>query len=145
MARATYRRHPGCTAHLSRTRRETATPATEHAAWANARHAASSSSHLHDITTHVGDVDGDIAHCESDAMVVLLSPDATSTTIMNGRDVDRLERRDVESSATWGHLLDAVESSMHGRVGLRVGQLPGGGRPGRGDAEPGPVLLPLPR
>lgn len=68
-----------------------------YAAWANAQHAASSTSHLHNVTTHVCELDGDVAHCESYVMVVLLSPDVTSTTIMNGRYVDRLERRD----GTW--------------------------------------------
>ena len=65
-----------------------------YAAWANAQHAASSTSHLHNITTHLCEIDGDVASCESYVMVVLLSPDATSTTIMNGRYVDRLEKRD---------------------------------------------------
>ena len=66
----------------------------QYAAWANAQHALSSASHLHNVTTHVCELDGDVATCESYVMVVLLSPDAKSTTIMNGRYVDRLERRD---------------------------------------------------
>jgi hypothetical protein len=66
----------------------------EYAAWANVQHAASSMSHLHNITTHLCEIDGDVANCESYTMVVLLSPDASSTTIMNGRYIDRLERRD---------------------------------------------------
>jgi ketosteroid isomerase-like protein len=65
-----------------------------YAAWANQTHAASSASHLHNLTTHLCEIDGDTAHCESYVMVVLLSPDETTTTIMNGRYVDRLERRD---------------------------------------------------
>jgi hypothetical protein len=69
-------------------------PGPEYAAWANAQHAASSASHLHNITTHVCELDGDVANCESYVMVVLLGPDAKSTTIMNGRYVDRLEKRD---------------------------------------------------
>lgn len=69
-------------------------PGPQYAAWANAQHAASSASHLHNVTTHLCEIDGDVAHCESYVMVVLLSPDATSTTIMNGRYLDRLERRD---------------------------------------------------
>jgi len=66
----------------------------DYARWANAQHAASSVSHLHNITTHLCEIDGDVANCESYSMVVLVSPDARSTTIMNGRYVDRLERRD---------------------------------------------------
>lgn len=69
-------------------------PGPAYAAWANAQHAASSSSHLHNVTTQVIEVDGDVAHGESYVMVVLLSPDERSTTIMNGRYLDRLERRD---------------------------------------------------
>jgi SnoaL-like domain len=72
-------------------------PGPQYAAWANAQHAATSLSHLHNVTTHVCDIDGDVAHCESYVMVVLLSPDASTTTVMNGRYVDRLERRD----GTW--------------------------------------------
>jgi ketosteroid isomerase-like protein len=71
-------------------------PGPEYAAWANAQHAASSQSHLHNVTTHVCEIEGDVAHCESYVMVVLLSPDGRSTTIMNGRYVDRLEKRDGE-------------------------------------------------
>ena len=65
-----------------------------YAAWANAVHAASSQNHLHHITTHLCDLDGDQAHAESYVMVTLLSPDATTATVMCGRYLDRLERRD---------------------------------------------------
>lgn len=65
-----------------------------YAAWANVQHAASSASHLHNITTHLCDIDGDVASCETYVMVVLVSPDTTTTTIMNGRYIDRLEKRD---------------------------------------------------
>jgi ketosteroid isomerase-like protein len=69
----------------------------QYAEWANAQHAASSLSHLHNITTHLCEIDGDVAHCESYTMVVLLSPDGKTATIMNGRYLDRLEKRD----GTW--------------------------------------------
>lgn len=75
----------------------TVNPASAYAQWANATHAASSASHLHNVTTHVCEIDGDVAHCESYVMVLLLSPDERTTSIMNGRYVDRLERRD----GTW--------------------------------------------
>lgn len=65
----------------------------EYAAWANQTHAMSSASHLHNVTTHLCEIDGDGAHCESYVMVVLLSPDERTTTVMNGRYIDRLERR----------------------------------------------------
>jgi hypothetical protein len=66
----------------------------EYATWANLQHAASSASHLHNITTHLCEIDGDVANCESYVMVVLLSPDQKTTSIMNGRYIDRLERRE---------------------------------------------------
>jgi hypothetical protein len=68
----------------------------EYAAWANEVHAATSQNHLHNITTHTCQIDGDDAHAESYVMVTLLSPDATTATVMCGRYVDRLERRDGE-------------------------------------------------
>lgn len=69
-------------------------PGPQYAGWANALHAASSSSHLHNITTQLCEIDGDVANCESYVMVVLLAPDTNTTTVMNGRYIDRLEKRD---------------------------------------------------
>jgi hypothetical protein len=72
----------------------TTTPGPDYASWANAVHASTSQNHLHNITTQICEIDGDEAHAESYVMVALLSPDATSATVMCGRYVDRLERRD---------------------------------------------------
>jgi hypothetical protein len=72
-------------------------PGPRYAEWANAQHAASSSSHLHNVTTHVCELEGDVANCESYVMVVLVSPDEKTATVMNGRYIDRLEKRD----GTW--------------------------------------------
>jgi hypothetical protein len=72
-------------------------PGPAYAEWANRTHALSSASHLHNVTTHLCEIDGDVAHCESYVMVVLLSPDEKTTSVMNGRYLDRLERRD----GTW--------------------------------------------
>lgn len=66
----------------------------EYATWANDVHAATSSNHLHNVTTHTCEIDGDEAHAESYVMVTLLSPDESTATVMCGRYVDRLERRD---------------------------------------------------
>ena len=68
----------------------------DYADWANGVHAATSANHLHHVTTHVCEIDGDVAHAESYVMVTLLSPDETSATVMCGRYLDRLERRDGE-------------------------------------------------
>src|SRR4051794_12410063 len=43
-----------------------------YAEWANATHGATSASHLHHVTTHTCEIDGDVAHCESYVMVALL-------------------------------------------------------------------------
>ena len=66
----------------------------EYAQWANAIHAGGSQSHLHNITTHTCDLDGDTAHAESYVLVGLLNPDGKSVRFINGRYIDRLEKRD---------------------------------------------------
>jgi hypothetical protein len=66
----------------------------DYAGWANEVHAATSANHLHHVTTHTCEIDGDDAHAESYVQVTLLSPDSTTATVMCGRYVDRLERRD---------------------------------------------------
>jgi len=70
---------------------------TDYADWANGVHAATSENHLHNITTHTCEITGDEAHAESYVMVTLLSPDSSTATVICGRYVDRLERRD----GTW--------------------------------------------
>lgn len=69
-------------------------PGPKYAEWANAVHAAGSSLHTHNITTHVCEIDGDVAHCESYVLVALLNNDEESARLINGRYIDRLERRD---------------------------------------------------
>lgn len=65
-----------------------------YADWANAVHAAGSQLHLHNITTHRCEIDGDVAHCESYVLVALLNNDGKTARFINGRYVDRVERRD---------------------------------------------------
>ena len=74
----------------------TVTSGPDYPEWANATHAASSQAHLHHVTTHTCELDGDTAHTESYVMVTLLGPDAKYATVMCGRYLDRLERRDGE-------------------------------------------------
>lgn len=69
----------------------------QYAAWANQIHAAAAQLHTHNITTHICEIDGDIAHCESYVLVGLLNPDGRTAQLMSGRYLDRLERRD----GTW--------------------------------------------
>jgi hypothetical protein len=69
-------------------------PGPAYATWANAIHAATSRAHTHNITTHTCEIDADVAHCESYVLVALLTPDASVATVMSGRYIDRLERRE---------------------------------------------------
>ena len=66
----------------------------EYATWANAVHEATSSNHLHNVTTHMCEINGDEAHAESYVLVTMLTPDNSTATVMCGRYVDRFERRD---------------------------------------------------
>lgn len=66
----------------------------KYAEWANAVHKAGSRLHTHNITTHVCEIDGDVAHCESYVLVLLLNNDEKGARLISGRYVDRMERRD---------------------------------------------------
>jgi len=66
----------------------------DYAAWANAVHAGGSQLCLHNITTHNCQIVGDVAHVESYVLVGLLNPDGKTARFINGRYVDRMERRD---------------------------------------------------
>lgn len=66
----------------------------EYAEWANTVHAGGSQLCLHNITTHTCEINGDVAHTESYVLVGLLNPDGASVRFINGRYVDRLEKRD---------------------------------------------------
>jgi hypothetical protein len=68
-------------------------PGPKYAEWANPQHAAGSQSHQHHITTHNCEIEGDVAHCDSYVIVVLLNHDGVTTRLISGRYVDRLERR----------------------------------------------------
>ncbi|MFF0225809.1 nuclear transport factor 2 family protein [Streptomyces sp. NPDC004629] len=69
----------------------------EYARWANTVHSGAAELHTHNITTHLCEIHGDTAHCESYVLVGLLSHDGRTTQLMSGRYLDRLERRD----GTW--------------------------------------------
>ncbi|MCE7798878.1 nuclear transport factor 2 family protein [Sphingobium sufflavum] len=61
--------------------------------WANKVHGQGALLNLHNITTHTCEIDGDTAHAESYVLVGLLNPDGVSVRFINGRYVDRLEKR----------------------------------------------------
>jgi SnoaL-like domain len=69
----------------------------EYAAWINPVHAAGSQVHSHNITTHICEIQGDTAHCESYVLVCLLNHDGVTARLISGRYIDRLEKRD----GTW--------------------------------------------
>ena len=71
-------------------------PGPEYALWANKVHAKGSLLHTHNITTHTCEIDGDVAHCESYVLVILLNNDGVSARLISGRYIDRLERRKGE-------------------------------------------------
>jgi hypothetical protein len=66
----------------------------EYAEWANRIHEQGALLHLHNITSHTCEIDGDTAHAESYVIVGLLNPDGVTLRFINGRYVDRLEKRD---------------------------------------------------
>jgi hypothetical protein len=70
----------------------------EYGEWANAAHAQVFEDHLHNITTHTCEVDGDVAHCESYVVGAMRARDGKTVSLLGGRYLDRLERRD----GAWG-------------------------------------------
>jgi ketosteroid isomerase-like protein len=69
-------------------------PGPRYAEWVNAVHASGSQNHLHNITTHTVEIDGEVAHAESYVLVTLLNHDGITARFINGRYIDRLEKRD---------------------------------------------------
>lgn len=66
----------------------------DYATWANAQHDMAFLDHLHNMTTHTCDIDGDTAHCESYVIGAMRLRDGRTATLLGGRYLDRLERRD---------------------------------------------------
>ncbi|WP_319436855.1 nuclear transport factor 2 family protein [Mycobacterium sp. RTGN5] len=102
----------------------------QYAEWANATHAETSRVHTHNITTHSCEIDGDTAHAESYAIVVLIGTDGKTAQFITGRYIDRLERRegqwriDVRRSTVEGMFIaDArvLQSSFFIEKGYLVG------------------------
>jgi hypothetical protein len=66
------------------------------AEWANALHDERFGLHLHNITTHNCEIEGDIAHAESYVLFGLALADGTEVWFGGGRYLDRLEKRNEE-------------------------------------------------
>lgn len=71
-------------------------PGPEYHQWANEVHAKGSLQNMHNITTHLCEIDGDEAHAESYVIGLFLNPDGRTARLLAGRYIDRLERRNGE-------------------------------------------------
>ena len=59
----------------------------------NDAHAQAFVDHLHNLTTHTVDIDGDTAHAETYVIGTMRIRDGKTLSLMGGRYLDRLERR----------------------------------------------------
>lgn len=86
---------------------------------ANAAHGTLFDANLHNVTMHMCEIDGDVAHAESYSLGLFLDKGAETGRIMAGRYIDRLERRGGE----WRIALRraTVEIAIEGQA-----KLPGG-------------------
>ena len=66
----------------------------EYGEWANGVHTQVFEDHLHNITTPTCEIDGDVAHAESYVMGAMRAKGGKIVSLMGGRYLDRLERRD---------------------------------------------------
>ncbi len=66
----------------------------EYGEWANAAHTQVFEDHLHNITTHTCEINGDEAHAESYVIGAMRAKGGKIVSLMGGRYIDRLERRD---------------------------------------------------
>lgn len=71
-------------------------PGPEHGEWSNGAHAERFGLHLHHVTTHNCELDGDVAFCESYVLATFIANDQQRASVVSGRYFDQLERRDGE-------------------------------------------------
>ena len=93
---------------------------------ANQAHGKLFDANLHNVTMHMCEIDGDVAHAESYSLGMFLDKGAETGRILAGRYIDRLERRDGE----WRIALrrSTVEIALEGKARLPTGApLPGSG------------------
>ena len=64
--------------------------------WVNTGHSQIAEGHMHNVTSHTSEIDGDTAHAESYVIVVLRLADGEPVRVGGGRYLDRLERRNGE-------------------------------------------------
>lgn len=93
---------------------------------ANQAHGKLFDANLHNVTMHMCEIDGDVAHAESYSLGLFLDKGGETGRILAGRYIDRLERRDGE----WRIVLrrSTVEVALEGKAALPNGaMLPGSG------------------
>ena len=93
---------------------------------ANVAHGKLFDANLHNVTMHMCEIDGDVAHAESYSLGIFLDKGSETGRILAGRYIDRLERRDGE----WRIVLrrSTVEIALEGKATLPTGaMLPGSG------------------
>jgi len=98
----------------------------EYGEHANHAHRALFDANLHNVTVHICEIDGDVAHAESYSLGVFLDKGGKTGRILAGRYIDRLEKRNGE----WRIALRraTVEIAMEGKATLPNGNpLPGSG------------------
>jgi hypothetical protein len=70
--------------------------AADYGNYANTAHTRAFSDHLHNLTTHTCEIQGDTAHVESYVIGTMVIRDGSTLSLMGGRYLDRLERREGE-------------------------------------------------
>jgi SnoaL-like domain len=91
----------------------------EYGAHANHAHGALFEANLHNVTMHMCEIDGDVAHAESYSLGIFLDRGAKTARLLAGRYIDRLEKRHGE----WRIALRraTVEVALHGDATLPDG------------------------
>ncbi|MGV3650196.1 MAG: nuclear transport factor 2 family protein [Devosia sp.] len=64
--------------------------------WVNTGHSQIAEGHMHNVTSHTCEIDGDVAHAETYVIVVLRLADGEPVRVGGGRYLDRIERRNGE-------------------------------------------------
>lgn len=91
----------------------------EYGEHANHAHGALFDGNLHNVTMHMCDIDGDVAHAESYNIGLFMDKGSETARILAGRYLDRLEKRDGE----WRIVLRraTVEIALEGKALLPLG------------------------
>jgi hypothetical protein len=93
---------------------------------ANAAHGKLFDANLHNVTMHMCEIDGHVAHAESYSLGMFLDKGGETGRVLAGRYIDRLEKREGE----WRIVLrrSTVEIALEGKATLPTGAgLPGSG------------------